>query len=128
MTIKVLIVDDSPVMRSFIKRVLNMSGLEIAAILEAGHGGQALEVLRGNPVDLILSDINMPVMTGEEFLRAAKADKALRAIPFIVVSTDARLDRVDQMMDLGASGYITKPFQPENLRAEVERILAVSHG
>ena len=115
-------------MRSFIKRVLNMSGLEIAAILEAGHGGQALEVLRGNPVDVILSDINMPVMNGEEFLRAAKADKALRAIPFIVVSTDARLDRVDQMMDLGASGYITKPFQPENLRGEVERVLAVSNG
>jgi two-component system chemotaxis response regulator CheY len=128
MTIKVLIVDDSPIMRAFMKRVFALAGLETAVLLEAGDGQEALGVLRCDSVDLILSDVNMPVMNGEEFLRALKADQALRSIPFIVVSTDARLDRVDQMMTLGANGYITKPFAVERLRAEIERVLEVSNA
>ena len=56
------------------------------------------------------------------------SDPLLAKVPVLVVSTDARLDRVDQMMDLGAAGYVTKPFTPELLRNEVERVLGVVHG
>lgn len=123
----ILIVDDSPVMRAFIKRVLNVSGVVADKPLEAGHGKQALEVLRAFPVDLVLSDINMPEMNGEELMRAMQEDEALRNIPVIVISTDARLDRVEQMMGMGARGYITKPFTPERLRTELDRVLGVAH-
>ncbi len=128
MTLRVLIVDDSPVMRSFIKRVLTVSGLETGPLLEASNGKQALDVLRHQSVDLVLSDINMPEMNGEELLRTLQADEALRKTPVVVVSTDARLDRVDQMMSLGAAGYITKPFTPEGLRSELERVLGATRA
>jgi two-component system chemotaxis response regulator CheY len=127
-TLKVLIVDDSPVMRSFIRRVFAVSGMDIGQPLQAENGVRALELLRDQPVDLVLTDINMPEMNGEELLRTMQADPALRATPVVVLSTDARLDRVDQMISLGAGGYITKPFTPEALRAEVERVLGVAHG
>lgn len=123
----ILIVDDSPVMRAFIKRVLTVSGIPSGTPLEAGHGGEALAILRAQQVDLVLSDINMPQMNGEELMRAMQGDAALCGIPVVVVSTDARLDRVEQMMGLGARRYITKPFTPERLRAELERVLEVSH-
>jgi two-component system, chemotaxis family, chemotaxis protein CheY len=127
-TLKVLIVDDSPVMRSFIRRVLTVSGLDIGQPLQAENGARALELLRDQPVDLVLTDINMPEMTGEELLRTMQADPALSRTPVVVVSTDARLDRVDQMVSLGARGYITKPFTPEGLKTEVERVLGVTYG
>ena len=127
MKITVLIVDDSPVMRAFIKRVFGMSGLTIAQLVEAGNGEEALGVLAEEPVDLVVSDINMPVMDGVEFLRRMKKVEAFRSIPFLVVSTDARMNRVEEMITLGANGYITKPFHPERLRVEVERVLEVSN-
>ena len=128
MSLKVLIVDDSPVMRAFIRRVLALSGLQIGLLLEAGNGKQALDVLRQQSVDLVLTDINMPEMNGAELLRVLQADEVLRKTPVVVITTDARLDRVDQMMGLGAAGYITKPFTPEGLRAELERVLGVVHA
>jgi two-component system chemotaxis response regulator CheY len=124
----ILIVDDSPVMRAFIKRVLSVSGLDTGKPFEAGHGKQALELLRAHSMDLILSDINMPEMNGEEFLRAVRADEALSHIPVVVISTDASLGRVERMLGLGASGYITKPFTAERLRAELERVLEVANA
>lgn len=126
MTLNVLIVDDSPVMRAFVKRVLKMSGLETGLLVEAGDGKQALTAMQEHSMDLVLTDINMPEMNGEQLLRALQADEVLRKTPVVVVSTDARLDRVDQMMSLGASGYVTKPFTPEGLRHEVERVLGVA--
>lgn len=119
----VLIVDDSTVMRNFIKRVLRMSGLPIAETLEAADGSAALERLNTAMVDLVLCDINMPVMNGEELLRHMESDDDLRRVPLIVVSTDSSTHRVEMMLAYGARGYVQKPFQPEVLRTEVERVL-----
>jgi two-component system chemotaxis response regulator CheY len=124
----ILIVDDSPVMRAFIKRVLSVSGMDASTPFEASHGRQALELLRAHSMDLVLTDINMPEMNGEELMRAMQADGALQSVPVVVVSTDARLERVEQMLGLGARGYITKPFTPERLRAELERVLEEHHA
>jgi two-component system chemotaxis response regulator CheY len=127
MAISVLIVDDSAVMRAFIRRVLEMSGLETSLCLEAAHGAEALQVLDKHWVDVVLSDINMPVMSGEEMMRRLHASSLLESLPVIVVSTDSTEARMRQMIELGARGYVKKPFHPEELRAEIERVLGVSH-
>lgn len=118
----ILIVDDSPVMRRFIRRIVAMSGLT-ADVCEAGDGEGALEVLAREHVDLVLSDINMPGMNGVQLLQTLEANERWRSIPVIVVSTDASHARVEDMLTLGARGYVQKPFQPEALRAEIERVM-----
>lgn len=128
MAFTVLIVDDSPAMRSFVKRVMDLSGFETGACFEANNGQEALECLRAEWVDVILTDINMPVMNGHEFVQALAAHETFRAIPVIVVSTDRTEDRVREMIALGAKGYVKKPFQPEELKAELEKVLGVAYG
>jgi two-component system, chemotaxis family, chemotaxis protein CheY len=128
MELRVLIVDDSPAMRAFIRRVLEMSGLEVAGCLEASNGEEALRLLEHNWVDAVLTDINMPQMDGEEFMRRLAEDEVLRLIPVLVISTDATESRMQKMVALGAKGYVTKPFAPETLRAELERSLGTVHA
>ncbi len=125
MSYRVLIVDDSPAMRTFIRRVIDMSGFDLESCFEASNGGEALDLLRTEWVDAILTDVNMPEMDGQEFLRRLSQDEMLRSIPAIVISTDATANRMAAMASLGARGYVTKPFLPETLRAELERTLGV---
>src|SRR5574338_1188109 len=115
MSSRLLIVDDSPVMRSFVKRVITISGFPVGEIVEAANGEEALAKLRQQPADLVLIDINMPVMDGEELIRRMKADTPLQRIPIVVVSTDATHHRVETLLHLGARGYLVKPFPPERL-------------
>jgi two-component system chemotaxis response regulator CheY len=112
-------------MRTFVRRVIEMSGFELSECFEASHGGEALEVLDHQWVDAILTDINMPGMDGHEFLRRVSENDLLRSIPAIVISTDATEHSIAAMASLGARGYVTKPFLPETLRAELERTLGV---
>jgi two-component system chemotaxis response regulator CheY len=81
--------------------------------------------LKDEWVDAILTDINMPRMDGEVFLQALAGDEMLRSIPVLVISTDATEKRIERLLSAGARGYITKPFVPEALRSELERILGV---
>jgi two-component system chemotaxis response regulator CheY len=126
MRLSFLIVDDSPAMRSFIRRVLNLSGIEVSECYQAGDGVEALSVLEREWVDLILTDINMPGMNGEEFVRRLEAHELWKTIPVIVVSTDSTETRIRSMQLLGARGYVKKPFTPEDIRAEIERVIAAS--
>lgn len=119
----IVIADDSPVMRTFILRILKLSGFEIRNYFEASDGEEALAALRTQTVDVVLTDINMPKMNGEQLMRSLAADPALSSIPVIVVSTDRTEGRLKTMKSLGAKGYVTKPFSPEVLRAEVERVM-----
>lgn len=123
MAYRVLIVDDSPAMRTFVRRVIDMSGFDLSSCFEASNGEEALDLLRNEWVDAILTDINMPEMDGQEFLRRLSEDELLRSIPAIVISTDSTANRMASMASLGARGYVTKPFLPETLRAELERTL-----
>ncbi|HMC63018.1 MAG TPA: response regulator [Candidatus Solibacter sp.] len=127
MSYRVLIVDDSPAMRAFVRRVLQLSGIELAECFEASNGEEALSLLRTQPVDAILTDINMPVVDGEEFLLRLSRDELLSSIPVTVISTDATKNRMARMFSLGARGYIAKPFRPEELREELERTMGVSN-
>jgi two-component system, chemotaxis family, chemotaxis protein CheY len=128
MALNILIVDDSPVMRVFLRKVVQLTGLPVGEYCEAGDGEAALKTLRERWVDLVLTDINMPGMNGEEFVRQLETDELLRDIPVIVVSTDSSDGRKEHMFKLGVRGYISKPFLPETLRDEVEKVLGVPHA
>lgn len=122
---RVLIVDDSAPTRRFIQRVAELTGLPFDSFAEAGHGAEALDRLAVEDFDLVLIDVNMPVMNGEEFLRALRARPGYETIPVVAISTDATVERIARMRALGANGYITKPFTPEALRDRLERVLQV---
>jgi two-component system chemotaxis response regulator CheY len=128
MALNILIVDDSRVMRAFLRKVVQLTGLPVGEFCEAADGEAALQILRQHWMDLVLTDINMPRMNGEVFVRHLESDKLLCDIPVIVVSTDSSRDRIQHMLDLGAKGYISKPFLPETLRDEVEKVLGVPHA
>ena len=125
MAFHLMIVDDSPSMRAFIVRVIWLSGFEVGVCMQASNGQEALDLLQTNWIDIVLTDINMPVMNGEEFVSCLEKDEMLRTIPVLVVSTDGSEHRVQRMMSLGAKGYVKKPFSPELLRKSMEDILGV---
>jgi chemotaxis protein CheD len=127
MAYRVLIVDDSPAMRSFMRRAIGLSGVD-AVTLEAKDGRDALQTLEREWVDAILTDINMPEMDGEQMLTHLAENDLLRSVPVIVVSTDGTELRMRRMISLGARGYVRKPFLPETLREELERVLGVAHA
>ena len=123
MAFNILIVDDSPAMRKVVRRVVDISGVQVGKYLEAGNGVQALTILRSEWVDLVMTDINMPEMNGEELLIEVRQDADLAGIPVLVVSTDRSETRIQQMIAAGASGYISKPFVPAALSEEIHRLL-----
>ena len=124
----ILIVDDSSAMRSVIKRIITLSGFEMDTCFDACDGEDALLTLRRQPVDLVISDINMPRMDGETLLREMSADPALCGIPVVIVSSDATESRSSRLLQLGASAYLVKPFQPHVFREKLERVLEGVHG
>lgn len=119
---RVLVVDDFATMRKIIKNVLKQ--IEIDNVVEAENGKQALEVLRKEKIDLIISDWIMPEMTGIEFLKACKGDEDIRKIPFIMVTAEAQKSSVIEAIQSGADNYIVKPFTPEKLKEAIEKALA----
>ncbi len=116
MTANILVVDDSATMRGMIKRTLAISGLDVGEVYEAGNGIEALAEMQGRPINVVLLDINMPVMNGIEFLQRLRADPQLRSIPVVITSTEGSQTRVQELLALGARGYVRKPFRPEQLR------------
>jgi len=118
-----LIVDDSNSMRAMIRKVLQLSGMAEAEFFEASDGEEALKVLAEQRIDLVLTDINMPVMTGLELLKRLREDEARRAIPVIVISTEGSSERQEEACRTGAVGYLQKPFQPEDVRDLLEQKL-----
>ena len=122
----VLIVDDSWAMRKFIRKQIQASGAPVEECFEADHGKQALETVKSRRVDMVFTDINMPEMDGVEMTRALRADPATAAIPVVVVSSDSEFSRRQEFEPLGTMGYLEKPFTPERLRGEVERLLGLA--
>jgi two-component system, chemotaxis family, chemotaxis protein CheY len=121
MALNVLVVDDSAVMRAMIVRTLKLSGVPLASIHQAGNGEEGLRAVRDQWIDLILLDVNMPVMNGEEMLAALRADEATAGLPVIVVSTESSDTRLARLTALGAR-IVHKPFPPETLRAMIASV------
>ena len=122
---RVLIVDDSSVMRKIVGRSLRQAGLDLVQVLEASNGSEALSLARENPLDLILSDINMPLMDGLEFVRQLRGIESAQHTPVVMITTEAGEGHVVQALSLGASGYIRKPFTPEQIK---ERVIPLLRG
>jgi two-component system, chemotaxis family, chemotaxis protein CheY len=121
--IKVLIVDDSAVMRKIVERALRQAGLDLSEVLEAGNGAEALVQVEKGALDLILSDINMPVMDGLEFLKSLAAMDSAKKIPVVMITTEGSEARVMEAISIGARGYIRKPFTPEQVKERVTSLL-----
>ena len=118
---RVLVVDDERMNRMLARRPIEAEG---HSVLEAENGLQALEILRSEPVDVVLLDLVMPVLDGYATLERIKADPALRHVPVIVVSAVEQLASVVRCIEMGATDYLTKPFEVAILRARLEASLA----
>lgn len=112
---QILLVDDSRLMRRYVARTLEMTGMEIV-IGEAANGLDALEQARAARPDLIITDLNMPEMNGEELIARVAGDPDLRGIPVMILSADHSVRRLEKLIYQGAVAYMTKPVTPEDLR------------
>ncbi len=121
---RVLIVDDSAVMRKIVERSLRMAGVELGSVMEANDGWEALALARENRADLVLCDINMPGMDGLEFVRHLASLENGQGVPVVMITTEAGQGRVGEALSCGARGYIRKPFTPEQIREQVAPLLA----
>ena len=118
--LKVLVVDDFATMRKVIRNLLKQIGYE--NIVEAEDGVNALKVLKSQKIDLVVSDWNMPNMTGLDLLKNVRGDEELKSIPFLMVTAEGQKENVIQAVQAGVSNYIVKPFTPETFNAKLEKI------
>jgi two-component system, chemotaxis family, chemotaxis protein CheY len=119
-SMKVLVVDDFATMRRIVKGVLKQLGF--SDIIEAENGSSALDELKKEKVGLIVSDWNMPKMTGLELLKAVKEDEKLKSIPFIMVTAEGQKENVLEAVKAGVSNYIVKPFTPETFNEKLQKV------
>ena len=113
---RILIVDDSPLLRATARRAALQAGVAADNVLEAGNGEEALRELRRLPVDLVLLDVNMPVMDGYRFVEEKASDPAIAEVRTALVTTERNEQRIARMLELGVEHYLPKPFEPEDLR------------
>lgn len=128
---RALIIDDSAVMRKVIERALRQAGLELTEVLQASNGEEALQALRdsqssSSPVALILSDINMPVMDGLQFLENRQKESLAQGVPVVMITTEGNEAFVMRAIAAGAQGYICKPFTAEQVKVRVLPLLRVA--
>jgi|SRR4051812_22181680 two-component system chemotaxis response regulator CheY len=119
----ILIVDDSAAIRKILQRVLRQTDIPIGTIFEAGDGREALAALTANSVGLILSDINMPNMNGLELLSEIKASETWKSVPVIMVSTEGSQPKVLEAVQLGAAGYVKKPFDATQIKEKLRAFI-----
>jgi len=124
MCLNVLIIDDSAVMRSIVRRALIMSGVPVDQVREAANGQEGLHVLDGFTADLAFVDINMPVMNGVEFIDRVRQQPERAGLALVVVSTESSEARIESLRARGVH-FLHKPFSPERLRNAVLQITGV---
>ncbi len=120
-SIKVLIVDDFATMRRILKNILKQLGFK--NLVEADDGTTAWEALEGQKIDLIISDWNMPKMTGLELLKKVRASDGYNTTPFLMVTAEAQKQNVIEAVQAGVSNYVVKPFTAEAISDKLEKIL-----
>jgi two-component system chemotaxis response regulator CheY len=131
--LRALIVDDSAVMRKVIERALRQAGLELTEVLEAANGEEALQTLRKDSANsgslgLIMSDINMPVMDGLQFLELRREENLASGVPVVMITTEGNEQIVLRAISAGAQGYICKPFTAEQVKARVIPLLRTAQA
>lgn len=119
--LKVLFVDDSPTMRRIIHNSLQKIGF--TDMIQAENGEDALEKLKDNPVDLIITDWNMPVMNGEQLVINVRQDDNYSSIPILMVTTRGMKEDVLTAVKIGVNGYVVKPFTPDILKKKINDMM-----
>jgi len=127
MVINVLVVDDSNVMRAMILKTMRMSGLPLGTVHQAANGKEGLDILQQNWIDLVVVDINMPVMNGEEMIDHMRANPEISDISVIVISTEGSNTRIERLLHKGAA-FIHKPFTPESIRDTVKKLMDIGNN
>ncbi len=123
MSLNVLIVDDSSAIRKILQRVLRQVEAPISEIFEAADGVEALAVLESQKVSFVLSDINMPNMDGLQLLSEIKNRVEFRSLPVVMITTEGAQNKVLEAVNLGAAGYVRKPFTPEQIKEKLVGIV-----
>jgi two-component system chemotaxis response regulator CheY len=119
-----LVVEDSPTMRQLIVFALRrIRGLEV---LEADDGVDALRKMAATKLDIILTDINMPIMDGLKLVKRVRSDEALKSIPIVIITTEGAEEDRQRALALGANAYITKPIQAPQVIAKVKELLKIA--
>ena len=120
LNIKILIVDDFATMRKILKNILKQIGFK--NIIEADDGKSALKILKKESFDLILSDWNMPKISGLELLNSVRSDSKLKNIPFVMVTPEAQKDNILEAVKAGVNSYIVKPFTAETVGEKINKV------
>lgn len=126
MSLNILIVDDSAVVRAMILKTLRMAGIPLGEVYQAADGREGLDALEDHWIDLVFADINMPVMDGEEMINEIRKQPEWEELPIVVVSTEGSATRIERLQQKGAS-FVHKPFTPESIREVIKEITGVSH-
>ena len=124
MALNILVVDDSAVMRKMIIKTIDMCGIPIGELKQAANGIEGLEELRKSWIDIVILDINMPEMNGEEMIDEMQQDPEIKDIPVVVVSTEGSSTRIQRLKEKGAR-FIQKPFTPEIIRDTVYEVTGI---
>jgi two-component system chemotaxis response regulator CheY len=119
----VLLVDDSETIRGAMERTFRMAKLPMDEVIHASNGAEAIEVLSKRWVDIVLADINMPVMNGIDLVKKMKANSEWREIPVAIVSTEGSSTRIAELKSVGVAGYLRKPCRPEEVRDLLHKVL-----
>jgi len=119
---KVLVVDDSSVMRQIIKNTLKQLGFGAANISDADNGDAGWKKVKDAVPDLIVSDWNMPKMTGIDLLKQVRSEDALKGIPFLIVTSEGNKEKIMEAIQAGVNQYIVKPFNANQLEEKIQAI------
>lgn len=125
---KILIADDSGTARMFIKQCLEISISDDVEFLEAANGQEALKMLKVGEVDLLVTDLNMPVLDGRELIRRVRASPRLNGLPTMVVTSSGNEARRQEFLDLGANVVLRKPVNPMKIAEGLESVLNTQGG
>ena len=123
---KILIVDDFSTMRRIIKNLLRDLGF--TNMVEADNGLTAIPILNSGSIDFLVTDWNMPGMTGIDLLRHVRADEKLRSLPVLMVTAEAKREQIIEAAQAGVNGYVVKPFTAQALKEKIEKIFERIHG
>ncbi len=126
MSYSILIVDDSSITRAVLKRTITMIDCDVENIFEAENGNEALDIVNNHPVDLITTDLNMPVMNGMQMNEIILSNPETRHIPIIAITAESCPVKIEQLENQGIKGYIHKPFTPESVRNILLKIMNTS--
>ena len=118
--LRVLTVDDSRTILAMLHHTLSNAGFEV---LQAEDGKQGLDVLKTQAVDVVITDINMPIMDGIEFIRHVRATGQHQSLPILILTTETSQDKRDQGKAAGGTGWIVKPFDPDKLISVINRVV-----